>query len=180
VAEETLREHIAYLPQDYRLVQGTLRENLLLGRADPGDDVLMACATQTGLAQFVAAHPQGMDMPIAEGGSGLSGGQRQLVGLTRMLLAKPGLWLLDEPTAALDQDSEKRVLSAIDRCAGSDNTVVLVTHKMSLLQLVRRVIVVANGKIVMDGPAAQVLEQLRRSAVTAATPITAAAGAQSA
>lgn len=180
IAEDALREHVAYLPQDYRLVQGTLRENLLLGRPDPGDDVLMACATQTGLAQFVAAHPQGMDMPIAEGGSGISGGQRQLVGLTRMLLAKPGLWLLDEPTAALDQDSEKRVLSALDRCAGADSTVILVTHKMSLLQLVRRVIVVANGKIVMDGPAPQVIEQLRRSAVTAATPITAATGAQSA
>ena len=180
IAEDALREHVAYLPQDYRLVQGTLRENLLLGRPDPGDDALMASATQTGLAQLVAAHPQGMDMPIAEGGSGISGGQRQLVGLTRMLLAKPGLWLLDEPTAALDQDSEKRVLAALDRCAGSDSTVVLVTHKMSLLQLVRRVIVVANGKVVMDGPAAQVVEQLRRAAVTAATPITAAAGAQSA
>lgn len=175
IAEDALREHLAYLPQDYRLVQGTLRDNLLLGRPNPGDDVLMACATQTGLAQFVAAHPQGMDMPIAEGGSGISGGQRQLVGLTRMLLAKPGLWLLDEPTAALDQDSEKRVLAALDRCAGPESTVVLVTHKSALLQLVRRVVVVAGGKIVMDGPATQVLEQLRRSAVTAATPITVAA-----
>lgn len=181
IAEDALREHVAYLPQDYRLVQGTLRDNLLLGRPNPGDDVLMACATQTGLAPFIAAHPQGMDMPIAEGGSGVSGGQRQLVGLTRMLLAKPGLWLLDEPTAALDQDSEKRVLAALDRSAGADSTVVLVTHKISLLQLVRRVIVVAGGKIAMDGPATQVLEQLRRSAVAAATPIgVAASGGQSA
>lgn len=180
VAEDVLREHIAYLPQDYRLVQGTLRDNLLLGRANPGDDALMACATQTGLAQFIASHPQGLDMPIAEGGSGLSGGQRQLVGLTRMLLAKPALWLLDEPTAALDQESEKRVLDALDRCAGAHSTVILVTHKMSLLKLVRRVIVVANGKIVMDGPATQVIEQLRRSAMAAAKPIAAAAGARSA
>ncbi|HEY6642739.1 ATP-binding cassette domain-containing protein [Povalibacter sp.] len=175
VAEDTLREHVAYLPQDYRLVQGTLRENLLLGRPDPGDDVLMDIATQTGLAQLIASHPQGMDMPIAEGGSGMSGGQRQLVGLTRMLLAKPGLWLLDEPTAALDQDSEKRVLTAIENSAGADGAVLLVTHKMSLLQLVHRVMVVAGGRIVLDGPTAQVLEQLRRAAVTAVTPVAAVA-----
>jgi len=181
IAEDSLREHIAYLPQDYRLVQGTLRENLLLGRPDPGDDVLMARAAQTGLAQLIASHPQGLDMPIAEGGSGISGGQRQLVGLTRMLLADPGLWLLDEPTAALDQESEKRVLAALDRCAGSESAVVLVTHKMSLLQLVKRVIVIAGGRVVMDGPVAQVTEQLRRAAATVAAPYSVpVAGGQSA
>jgi len=175
LADDALREHLAYLPQDYRLVHGTLRENLLLGRPDPGDDALMACATRTGLAQFVAGHPQGMDMPISEGGSGLSGGQRQLVGLTRMLLAQPGIWLLDEPTAALDRESEKRVLAALDQSAGREHAVVLVTHKMSLLQLVRRVIVMSGGKVVMDGPTVQVLQKLRRSAVAAATPISGAA-----
>jgi len=175
IAEDALREHLAYLPQDYRLVQGTLRDNLLLGRPNPGDDELMECATRTGLAPFVAAHPKGLDMPIAEGGSGISGGQRQLVGLTRMLLATPGLWLLDEPTAALDRDSEKRVLNALDRCAGADSTVLMVTHKMSLLKRVRRVIVVAGGKIVMDGPTVQVIEQLHRTAVAAGSAAPSAA-----
>jgi ATP-binding cassette subfamily C protein LapB len=177
IAEDTLREHVGYLPQDYRLVQGSLRENLLLGRADPGDDALMSFAAQTGLAPFIAAHPKGLEMLINEGGSGVSGGQRQLVGLTRLLLANPQLWLLDEPTAALDQESEQRVLAAIDRSAGKDGTIVVVTHKMSLLRIVQRVIVVAHGKIVMDGPTAQVIKELRnRVSPPSAAPVAAAAG----
>ncbi|HEX7115855.1 MAG TPA: ATP-binding cassette domain-containing protein [Steroidobacter sp.] len=176
IAEDVLREHVGYLPQDYRLVQGTLRENLLLGRANPGDDALMACATETGLAQLIAAHPKGLDMPISEGGGGVSGGQRQLVGLTRLLLGQPHLWLLDEPTAALDQESERRVLNALERCAGADATIVLVTHKMSLLRLVQRVIIVVQGKVAMDGPTQQVIKQLRHKvAVPATVPIAAAA-----
>lgn len=176
IAEDALREHVGYLPQDYRLVQGSLRENLLLGRVDPGDDELMACASLAGLAQFIASHPKGLEMPIGEGGGGVSGGQRQLAGLTRMLLGKPHLWLLDEPTAALDQESEHRVLAAIERCTGPDDTIVLVTHKMSLLRLVQRVIVVAHGKVVMDGPTAQVVKQLHRAASSAAAAVPAAAG----
>src|SRR5690606_7615148 len=177
IAEDTLREHVGYLPQDYRLVQGSLRENLLLGRADPGDDVLMTFASQAGLAPFIAAHPKGLDMQINEGGSGVSGGQRQLAGLTRMLLANPDVWLLDEPTAALDQESEQRVLAAIERSAAKDGTIVLVTHKMSLLRMAQRVIVVAQGKIVMDGPTAQVVKELRnRINPPSAAPVAAAVG----
>lgn len=181
IAEDALREHVGYLPQDYRLVQGSLRENLLLGKADPGDDALMAVATQTGLAQFIAAHPKGLDMPISEGGGGVSGGQRQLVGLTRLLLCKPHLWLLDEPTAALDQESEQRVLAAIEHCTGAEDTIVLVTHKISLLRLVQRVVVLVQGKVAMDGPTAQVIKQLRQRVSTssaAASIATAAAGSR--
>src|SRR5690606_1016613 len=74
IAEDALRAHIGYLPQDYRLVQGTLRDNLLLGLSQVDDDVLMTCAERTGLAPFIAAHPKGLDMPISEGGGGVSGG----------------------------------------------------------------------------------------------------------
>src|SRR5690606_32372472 len=181
IAEDALREHVGYLPQDYRLVQGSLRENLLLGKADPGDDALMAVATQTGLAQFIAAHPKGLDMPISEGGGGVSGGQRQLVGLTRLLLCKPHLWLLDEPTAALDQESEQRVLAAIEHCTGAEDTIVLVTHKMSIIRLVYRVVVLVQGKVAMDGPTAQVIKQRRQRVATssaAASIATAAAGSR--
>lgn len=166
IAEDALRAHIGYLPQDYRLVQGTLRDNLLLGLSQVDDDVLMTCAERTGLAPFIAAHPKGLDMPISEGGGGVSGGQRQLVGLTRLLLAEPKLWLLDEPTAALDQDAENRVLRAIESAVGKDGTLVLVTHKLSLMKLVQRVIVIGYGRVVLDGPTAKVLKELRVAAMT--------------
>src|SRR5690606_222533 len=163
VAEEALREHLAYLPQDYRLVQGTLRENLLLGLADPGDDALLACATRTGLAQVIASHPKGLDLPIGEGGVGLSGGQKQLVGLTRLLLGKRALWLLDEPTGALDRDTERRVIKAIAEALRPQDTLVLVTHKSAPLELVKRVVVIAQGRVAMDGPKNEIAERVRRS-----------------
>lgn len=163
VAEEALREHLAYLPQDYRLVQGTLRENLLLGLADPGDDALLACATRTGLAQVIASHPKGLDLPIGEGGVGLSGGQKQLVGLTRLLLGKRALWLLDEPTGALDRDTERRVIKAIAEALRPQDTLVLVTHKSAPLELVKRVVVIAQGRVAMDGPKDEIAERVRRS-----------------
>jgi len=171
LAEEVLREHVGYLPQDYRLVQGTLRENLLLGRPDPGDEELMRCAAQTGLTQFIASHPKGLDLPITEGGGGLSGGQRQLVGLTRLLLGRPRVWLLDEPTASLDQESESRVLAAIDNCVGPDDALVIITHKLPLLRLVDRVVVLLDGRVVLDKPKAEALRQLRQTATGAPRPM---------
>src|SRR5690606_15545849 len=91
VADDVLRHHVGYLPQDYRLVNGSLRDNLLLGLADPGDDRIMEVAQKTGLAAMITNHPRGLDLPIAEGGRGLSGGQRVLTGLTRILLGEPKL-----------------------------------------------------------------------------------------
>lgn len=161
VSEDVLRAHIGYLPQDYRLVNGTLRDNLLLGLSDPGDDEMMATADQIGLAAMIAAHPMGVDLPIAEGGRGLSGGQRVLTGLTRIMLAKPKLWLLDEPTSNLDVDTELKVLKALDNRVQADDTLVIVTHKLSLLNLVQRVIVMANGQIVMSGPTAEIVARLQ-------------------
>jgi ATP-binding cassette subfamily C protein LapB len=155
-----VREAVAYLPQEYRLVAGTLRENLLLGCADPGDDALMAAAAATGLQRLIAAHPKGLALPIGEGGRGLSGGQRQLVGLTRLLLARPRVWLLDEATASLDPESEQRVLQLVGRALAPDATLVMVTHKPQLLGLVQRLIVMSSGKVLMDGPRDAVLAKL--------------------
>lgn len=161
IAPDVMREHIGYLAQDYRLVNGTLRENLLLGLSNPGDDAVMRAVGQTGLMQLVSAHPRGLDLPISEGGRGLSGGQRTLVGLTRLLLAKPPVLLLDEPTANLDDLVEGQALGAIASQLAVNSTLVVVTHKLRLLSLVNRVIVMANGRIVLDGPTAEVVKALQ-------------------
>lgn len=169
IAEDILRNHIGYLPQDTRMLNGTLRENILLGMPNPGDEAVMTVAEELGLSSMIAAHPMGLDLPIAEGGRGLSGGQRTLAGLTRLMLSKPKVWLLDEPTANLDQATEAKVLATIkDQVAASD-TLILVTHRLQLLALVDRVIVVTNGQIIMDGPVQAVLAKLKQpNAVTVA------------
>lgn len=164
IAEDQLRRHIGYLGQEYRLIDGSLRDQLTLGLTDPGDQAILRAAEATGLQQLISAHPQGLELRIGEGGRGLSGGQRAMAGLTRLLLARPSMLLLDEPTAAMDQESEERVLRGIMGNLQPDNTLIFVTHKIQLLNLVQRVLVVVNGQVIMDGPTAAVLEQLRGGA----------------
>lgn len=176
IAPDILRRQIGYLPQDTRLLNGTMRENLLLGLSDPGDDALMKAITEIGLAQMVAAHPMGIDLPIAEGGRGLSGGQRTLTILTRLFLSDPTVWLLDEPTSNLDQAAEVRLLQSLKTRMTAEKTLVLVTHRMQLLALTERLIVMGNGRIVMDGPTNAVLEKLRTN--TPPTPVKLAAGGE--
>ncbi len=174
VADDVLRREVGYLPQDYRLINGTLRENLLLGRSDTGDQALMSVAASVGLDAMIAAHPKGLQLPIAEGGQGVSGGQRQLAGLTRLLLGKPRWLLLDEPTAALDPETENRVMATLQRAASEAGTIVMVTHKLSLLNYVQRVILVVGGRVVLDGPTKAVLERLQ--VPQSASPTAIAAG----
>jgi len=174
VADDVLRHHVGYLPQDYRLVNGSLRDNLLLGLPDPGDDVLMAVAQKTGLINLITAHPRGLDLPISEGGRGLSGGQRVLTGLTRLLLAKPKLILLDEPTSNLDIETEAQVLRAINDSLEPDTTMIIVTHKLQLVNMVGRLMLFANGQIMIDGPTAEVLKRLQKPASPPENPAPAA------
>ncbi len=161
IAQDVLRSHVGYLAQDYRLVNGTLRENLLLGLSNPGDDEVMDIAGQSGLKALITAHPRGLDLPIQEGGRGLSGGQRTLVGLTRLLIARPPILLLDEPTANLDDQVEGLALGAVSGQMTASRTLVVVTHKLRLLSLVQRVIVMMNGRIVLDGPTQEVVKALQ-------------------
>lgn len=150
-----LRETVGYLPQDVRLFGGTLRDNLTLGIAPPGEEKFQAALAQTGLDRFVQKQAQGLDTVIREGGVGLSGGQRQLIGLTRLLLQNPRIWLLDEPSASLDRESEER-LKALLRALPADITVVFSTHRMSWLPLSQRTLLLEDGRIRADIPTSHV------------------------
>lgn len=168
VADDVLRKHVGYLAQDYRLINGTLRDNLLLGLGSMPDDLVLAAAAKTGLDQTIAAHERGLDLPIQEGGAGVSGGQRTLVGLTRLMLINPALWLLDEPTANLDANSEAKFMALLRSELDADRTLVVVTHKLQLLGHFDRIVVMARGRVVIDGPRDEVLRRMQASSTEGA------------
>ena len=161
INRQVISQHIGYLQQDHRLFQGSLRENLLIGMPDPGDEAILQAMKQTGMDRFVANHPRGLARQIAEGGKGLSGGQKQLVAFTRLVLCDPAVWLLDEPTASMDDDQERRCLGVLAQRAQQGKTLVIVTHKPSLLPLVNRIVVMAGNGIVLDGARDHVLQELQ-------------------
>lgn len=160
ISRDVINKHIGYLQQEHRLFQGTLRENLLIGMPDPGDEVLLAVMRRTGMDRLVASHPLGLDRPIVEGGKGLSGGQRQLVAFTRLMLSAPNILLLDEPTANLDRTQEAQCLHVLREEAQAGRGMVIVTHKPVLLPLVDRVLVVVGNRIIMDGPTDSIMRAL--------------------
>ena len=168
ISRETLSECLGYLQQDHRLFQGTLRENLLIGMAAPDDDVLQDALMKTGLINLVSSHSSGLDLPISEGGRGLSGGQKQLVAFTRLLLTKPNVFLLDEPTASMDNRQEQRCLQVLKQALNEGQTFIVSTHKTALLELVDRLIIMDNQRIIMDGPKQVVLDGLRKNEQTKA------------
>ena len=164
IAVEFLREKIGYLPQEVRLFNGTLRENLVLGLPVLSDTQILATCAKTGLDKVIRSHPQGLDILISEGGRGLSGGQRQLVGLTRMLLAKPSIIVLDEPTASMDGQLEAQVMDYLFEKIDENSVAIMATHKSAALKHVNRIIVVEAGKIALDGPRDKIIEELNRRA----------------
>jgi ATP-binding cassette subfamily C protein LapB len=160
VSNEFVREHIGYLPQEVRLFNGTLRDNLVLGLPSLSDSQILKAAALTGLDQAIKNHPNGLEINISEGGKGLSGGQRQLVGLTRLLLARPNILLLDEPTASMDTRLEEFVMQHLFDQLPDDSVIVLATHKAGVLKHVNRIIVMDSGKVTLDGPKQEVLDYL--------------------
>lgn len=163
ISPNFLRETIGYLPQDMRLISGTLRENLLQGLPDPGDEVLLQAARETGLIALISNHPKGLALPISEGGRGISGGQKQLVAMTRMLMAAPTVLLLDEPTASMDAAAEAKIVTTLKARASARVTMLVATHKTALLPLVDRLLVMQEGRVAMDGPRDLVLARLSGS-----------------
>lgn len=162
VAVEYLREQIAYLPQEVRLFSGTLRDNLVLGLPVLSDSQILQAAAKTGLDRAIQVHPKGLDLVISEGGKGLSGGQRQLVGLTRLLLAKPQMMLLDEPTASMDMQLEAQVMDQLFQDVDKNAVVIMATHKAGAMKHVNRVLVLDSGRVVVDGPKDKVLAEISR------------------
>jgi ATP-binding cassette subfamily C protein LapB len=153
------RKAVGFVGQDARLFYGTLRENVMIGRPDATANELLRVLNLTGLDHVAARHPSGINLTVGEGGEGLSGGQRQLVSLARTLLTRPKVLLMDEPTSAMDSMTENQFLAHLRR-ASEGHTLVVVTHRPSILALVDRIIVVEEGKVVADGPKDQVLAAL--------------------
>ncbi|WP_205620490.1 type I secretion system permease/ATPase [Pseudodonghicola xiamenensis] len=155
-----LRRDVCLMGQGARLFHGTLRENLTLGAPGTADEMILSMLGTIGLADFVHRLPEGLDHMVQEGGLGLSGGQKQGLLLARLLLRNPNVLLLDEPTAALDEVSEAAVIDVLGRL-GREVTMIVATHRPAMLRIVDRLIVVSNGKIVMDGPKDMVLARLQ-------------------
>ena len=149
------------------LFHGSLRENIAYGVPHADDGAVVAAAELAGLSEFVNRHPRGFALPVGERGETLSGGQRQAVGIARAVLHQAPILLLDEPTSAMDFSSEGQITQKLSAFA-TGRTVVLVTHRTSLLALVDRVIVVDHGRIVADGPRDRIMEALQAGKVARA------------
>lgn len=153
------RAAVGFVSQDPRLFHGTLRDNVFLGRGNADPQAFLEVTQLTGLDRMAAAHPMGYDMPVGEAGNLLSGGQRQLVALARCLVTQPQVLLLDEPTSSMDAQAETNFIRHLKTAIG-DRTLLVVTHRPALLDVVDRVIVMDGGKILADGPKALVLAAL--------------------
>jgi ATP-binding cassette subfamily C protein LapB len=154
----SLRRQIGYVPQDVTLFHGSLRENVELGRVQADDQALLAAMRGACLDEVITQLPGGVATQVGERGERLSGGQRQLVAIARALLMRPRLVLLDEPSSMVDPATEQKLIARLR--ALPDTTIVLVTHRMAMLALVDRLIVMDRGRIVADGPRDEVLKAL--------------------
>lgn len=157
-----LRRGVGYLGQDVRLFSGTLRDNLNLTQLERDDDRLFAALDFAGLGPFVRNHPRGLDIEIKEMGEGLSVGQRQSIGWARMWLQDPAVAILDEPTSALDQTLENTLVSRLGTWL-QGRTAIIATHRVPILQLTSRTLILQNGKLAVDGPRDQVLAHLAKA-----------------
>ena len=159
-----VRRNIGYVGQDALLFYGSLRDNIAIGAQYADDQTIIEAAEMGGLADFVNRHPKGFDMLIGERGESISGGQRQGVAMARAVLLDPPILLLDEPTSSMDFSSEEDLKGRLRRFA-EHKTMVIVTHRLSLLDLAHRIIVVDGGRVVADGPRDKVVEALQSGKV---------------
>ncbi len=160
-----LRHNIGYVPQDIQLFSGTLRDNLVTGARYVEDELVLQAAELAGVHEFARLHPKGYELQVGERGQNLSGGQRQNVALARALLLDPPILLLDEPTSSMDNTGEERLKQRLSAVIGT-KTLLLVTHRASMLSLVDRLIIVDRGQIIADGPKGSVMEALKKGQIS--------------
>ncbi len=155
-----LRRNIGYVQQDTNLFFGTMKENIALSALHPDDASIIHAAKVGGIDEFINMHPKGYDMAVGERGETLSGGQKQGVGIARAVINHPPILLLDEPTSAMDHSGEEVVKQRLKQEA-TGKTLILISHRSSLFDLVDRIIVIDSGRIMADGPKNEIIEALR-------------------
>jgi ATP-binding cassette subfamily C protein LapB len=163
-----LRRAVGCVPQDVMLFAGSLRDNIALGAPFADDAMILRAARLAGVEEFASRHPHGLDLQVGERGEALSGGQRQQVALARALLLDPPILLLDEPTSAMDNGAEGRLKARLTEILPG-KTLLLVTHRASLLSLVDRLIVLDGGRVVADGAREDTLRALAAGQIRAET-----------
>ena len=155
----TLRNQIGYVPQDINLFTGSLKDNITVFKEDYDEDFIWEILGACGLTDFVNHHPDGLNLSVGEGGCLLSGGKRQSVALARALIRRPAMYLMDEPTSAMDAAAEQKITQLLAR-ETKGKTLILNTHRQSLLSLVDRIVVLDRGRIIADGPRDEIMLRL--------------------
>ncbi|TGT41323.1 MULTISPECIES: type I secretion system permease/ATPase [unclassified Mesorhizobium] len=158
-----VRAAVGIVAQAGDLFSGTVKENLLMASPEATDEQIIEAAKAAGVDEFVSRHPRGYDMNVGERGTNLSGGQRQTVAIARLLLTKPKIVFLDEPSGSMDLASERQLIKQLKTAFDRNTTLIVSTHRFSMLELADRLIVVEQGKIVADGPKEQVIQALQRT-----------------
>ena len=160
INQKTLRRDVAYLGQNPGIFAGTIRDNILFGREDISDTALVEKMALTGFDLILKKFPNGLSFQLSENGSELSGGQKQILSLTRAIVSQPKIILLDEPTSAMDPKHEQLFIRQIQNFV-SGRTFIVVTHRKPILALTERLIMVENGEIILDGPRDDVLAKFK-------------------
>lgn len=154
-----IRRHVGYVSQDIFLFSGSVRDNITASVPQASDAQILEAAVKAGVHDFIARHPMGYDAPVGEHGAGLSGGQRQAIALARAMLLKPKVMVFDEPTNAMDSQAEANFMNYVKKDI-NDRTLILITHKQSMLGLVDRLILIDQGRVMADGPRDEVIKAL--------------------
>lgn len=159
-----IRRCVAFVSQDSALFHGSVRDNIVLGAPQVSDELVVRAADLSGVTDFVRGHPQGFNMPVGEAGRFLSSGQKQVIALARAFLLEPKIIFLDEPSGAMDMASERLLVERLKATFKRDQTLIVTTHRASMLALVNRLVVIDRGKLLADGPRDEILAMLTRNA----------------